>query len=177
MADIEVTQRQYEQLIEDAAFLQDESEALKYVIDSIPYDLSPPEKRSVKESLQLIDYAQMNYFRPIIERAVKEKRPIHLGRFDHFEKSFKGDSEADIHKTLDKIGIHRAALLNLFQNISLIDWEIVIYDKNENPLSLYDFAQKMIKNDRQILKEIAELVMIFENEKQAKRELEKKQKD
>jgi len=177
MAAKEVTQEQYEHLLEDASYLQDESEALKYVIESIPYDESPPDRRSIKQGLQLLDYAQTEYFRPIIERVVKDKRPVYLGKLEHFEESFSGDDEASIYKILDKIGTHRAALLNLFSNISLIDWEKTLYDINNNQITLFDFAWKMISNERQILKEIADLVMIFENEKQTKRELKKKQKN
>jgi hypothetical protein len=177
MANKEVTQEKYEQLLEDASYLQDESEALKYVIDSIPYDESPPDQLSVKESLQLLDHAQKNYFRPIIERVLNKNRPVYLGKFEHFVDSFSGEKDVSIHKLLDKIGTHRAALLNLFSNISLINWEKNLYDKNNNPITLFEFAQSMIKNDRQILKNIADLVMIFENEKQTRRELENKQKN
>lgn len=173
----EVRQENYEQLVEDASYIQDESEALKYVIDTIPYDESPPEQLSVKESLQLLDHAQKNYFRPIIERVFKEKRPVYLGKFEHFEDSFSADGDISIHKLLDKIGTHRAAILNLFNKISLIDWEKNLYDENNNPITLFEFAEAMIKNDRHILKKIADLVMIFENEKQTRRELENKQKN
>ncbi len=173
----EVTQEKYEQLVEDASYIQDEAEALKYVIDTVPYDESPPDQLSVKESLQLLDHAQKNYFRPIIERVIKEKRPIYLGKFEHFEDSFSADKDLSIHKLLDKIGTHRAAILNLFNKIPLIDWEKNLYDVNNHPITLFEFAEAMIKSDRHILKKIADLVMIFENEKQTRKELENKQKN
>jgi hypothetical protein len=40
---------------------------------------------------------------------------------------------------------------------------------------LYDFAKRMIRFDHDQLKKIADLVMIYNNEKQNKRKIEQKQ--
>ncbi len=54
MADREISQEQLDQLIDDASYLQDEAEAMQYVIDTVPYTESPPEGRSIAEMLLLI---------------------------------------------------------------------------------------------------------------------------
>lgn len=176
MTDREITQEQLDELIEDAAYLQDEAEALKYLIESVPYTETPPDGKSIAEMLLLIDHAQLSYYRPILEEAFKNPRPTRLEDYEHFRDTFEVDEEKlkDIQKLLSKIAKHRAGVVNVIKNIPLIDWEIAIYNDNKE-LSLYDFIQQMIRFDRSMLKQIADLVMVFEQEKQTRREIEQKQ--
>lgn len=176
MTDREITQEQLDELVEDAAYLQDEAEALKYVIESVPYTKTPPDGKSIAEMLLLIDHAQLSYYRPILEEAFKNPRPTRLEDYEHFRDTFEVDEEKlkDIQKLLSKIAKHRAGVVNVIKNIPLIDWEIAIYNDNKE-LSLYDFIQQMIRFDRSMLKQIADLVMVFEQEKQTRREIEQKQ--
>ncbi|MBN2731593.1 MAG: hypothetical protein JXR26_04095 [Balneolaceae bacterium] len=175
MADREISQEQLDRLIEDASYLQDEAEALKYVIDEVPYDEDPPDGRSIVEMLLLIDHAQLSYYRPILESAVNDQRPTHIDNFEDFENSFEPDEEKmkDIQKLLSKLSKHRAGVINTIKNIPLIDWETVIYNNNQQ-LLLFDFIQQMIRFDRAQLKKIADLVMLYNNEKQNRRQIEQK---
>lgn len=176
MTDREITQEELDTLVEDAAYLEDEAEALKYVIENVPYTESPPEGKSIAEMLLLIDHAQLSYYRPILEQAFKNPRPTRLSDFEHFRETFEVDEEKleNIQKLLSKLAKHRAGVVNVISNIPLIDWEIVIYDDNKE-ITLYDFMQQMIRFDRTMLKQIADLVMVFEQEKQTRREIEQKQ--
>lgn len=171
----EVTQDKVDQLLNDAAYLQDEAEALKYVIEEVPYDESPPGKQSIVEMLLIIDHAQLSYFRPILEDAVEDPRPTHLENYEHYEDSFVLDEEktSNIQKVLSKIVKHRAGLVNVMKSTSLIDWETTIYVDGKE-IKLYDFLQKMIRFERSKLKDIADLVMVFNQEKQTRKELERR---
>lgn len=171
----EITQDQLDELVEDASYLQDEAEALQYVIDTIPYDDSPPDGSSIAEMLLLIDHAQLSYYRPILENTVQNPRPTHIDKFDHFRDTFEADPEdvEDIHNTLKKIAKHRAGLVNVINNISLIDWETIIY-RNGQELLLFDFIQEMIQFERSKLKQIADQVMVFKQEREARRDIEKR---
>lgn len=173
MTDQEVTQEQYEKLVDDISYLQDEAEALKYVIDQVPYIEKPPDGYSIYSLLKLLDHAQVNYFRPVIEKVFSENRILHLSDFDHFQDTFSesGDEEADINKALNKIIKHRAALINVINKIPLIDWERGIRNSNETIISLYDFAVEMVKSERKLLKDIADLVLIYQNEKFARKDI------
>lgn len=175
MADREVTQAQYEELMEDAVYLQDEAEALKYVIDSVPYTEKTPEGKSIYGMLRFIDHSQKNYYRPIIEKVFSENRLIKLSDFESAENSFEAksdDEEKDIQKVLNKIVKHRAALINIFKKITLIDWERSIQDENGNTITMLTFAREMIRRERKILKDIADLVLIYQNEKQQQKEVQ-----
>lgn len=175
MSDREISQKELNRLVDDASYLQDEAEAMQYVIDDVPYSRTPPEGRSIAEMLLLIDHAQLSYYRPIMEEAIEEPRPTHLEKFIHFKEDFEKDEEKlqNVHKILKKIAKHRAGLVNAIKNISLIDWETVVYRNNEQIL-LYDFMQEMIGFERGILKDIADQVRIYNQEKQQQRDLEKR---
>ena len=45
MTDREISQEDLDRLIDDASYLQDEAEAMQYVIDDVPYAKTPPEGR------------------------------------------------------------------------------------------------------------------------------------
>ncbi len=175
MADREISQEELDNLVEDASYLEDEAEAMQYVIDDVPYDRTPPEGRSIAEMLMLIDHAQLSYYRPILEEAVDSPRPTHLENFTHFKESFELDEEKlkNVHKILKKIAKHRAGLVNLIKNISLIDWETVVY-RDKRPVLLFDFIHEMIRFERNILSNIADQVRIYNQEKQQQRDLEQR---
>ncbi|MDX1586237.1 MAG: hypothetical protein R3222_05815, partial [Balneolaceae bacterium] len=89
MAKHEITQEQLDTLTEDASYLQDEAEALQYVIETVPYTETPPDGRSIAEMLMLIDHAQVNYYRPILEDAFKNPRPTRLSNYEHLRDTFE----------------------------------------------------------------------------------------
>ncbi|CAN5367875.1 hypothetical protein BH23BAC3_BH23BAC3_12320 [soil metagenome] len=175
LTDQEVTQKQYNTLVEDAQYLADESEALKYIIDEVPYSEVPSGGMSIIQKLALIDHAQNKYYRPLIEKIFTSNRIIHLKNFDHFTETFEvPDDDKDVQKVLNKIIKHRAGIINLFKKIPLIDWERAVKNKNDKTISLYKFAEGMIKDEREQLKEIADLVLIYQNNKQANRQVNAK---
>ncbi|WP_234572192.1 hypothetical protein [Rhodohalobacter sp. 614A] len=177
MTNQEITQEKVNELLSDAEYLLDEAEALKYVIDAVPYSETPPEGLSIYNMLKLIDHAQANYYRPITERVISENRLVRLSDFEHYKDTFEeitDEEEINIQKTLSKIIKHRAALINVFKRISLIDWEKELRGDRGELLCLFDLASKMIRDERKTLKEIADLVLIYQNERQHQREIEKK---
>lgn len=175
MTDQEVSQEQYNELLDDARYLQDEAEALMYIIDQVPYTEVPSGGLSIIQMLALIDHAQKNYYRPLIEKSFSSPRVLHLKNFDSYEDTFEfPDDENDVQKILRKISKHRAALLNLFEKIPLIDWERALKTKRGEMISLFDFANQMVREERKVLKEIADLVLIYQNNKQANRQVNAK---
>lgn len=172
----EVTQENFEALIEDAEYLQDEAEALKYVIDAVPYSEVPQDGMSIYQKLCLIDHAQSEYFRPILEKVIKSPRMLVLSGFKHYSETFEtpDPEDSDVQKILNKIIKHRAGLINVFRKVPLIDWERGIKDKDDHIISLYDFANRMVKEERAILKEIADLILIYQNNKRQNREVNRR---
>ena len=177
MTDQEITQDQLNELNSDAEYLLDEAEALKYVIDSVPYSETPPNGLSIYNMLKLIDHAQVDYYRPIIEKVFSDNRIVRLANYEHYKDTFEEVTDKDeinIQKTLSKIIKHRAAVINVFKGIPLIDWERELRGENSESIILFDLANKMLRDERKILKEIADLVLIYQNERQHQREINKK---
>lgn len=171
-SDQEITQEQYNELLDDAKYLQDEAEALMYIIDQVPYTEEPADGMSIIQMLALIDHAQINYYRPLIEKSFSNPRSLQLNNFESYDETFEfPDDEKDVQKILKKISKHRAAILNLFGKIPLIDWEKEIKSGHQS-ITLFDFANKMVQDERKVLKEIADLVLIYQNNKQANRQVD-----
>lgn len=170
---MEIKQSQVDRLIDDVAYLEHEAEALKYVIESVPYNEKPPSGRSIAETLLLLDHAQQSYYRRVIDDAFQSVRPINLNSYPDYQDTFELDEDLakDIQKVLYKICKHRVALLNLIKNIKLIDWEREI-SSGRSALTLFDFVQTMVDKERRVLKDIAALVLTYQSSKQSQRELE-----
>lgn len=170
---MDIKQSQIDALLDDVSYLEHEAEALKYVIDSVPYNEAPPEGRSIAEILMYLDHSQQNYYRKVIEDVVNSVRPINLNAYINPDETFEFDEELgeNIQKLLYKISKHRVALYNQVKNIQLIDWEREI-TKGKQSIILYEFVKQMVKKERSTLKEIAELVMTYQNDKHMQRELE-----
>lgn len=170
---MDIKQSQIDSLVDDVAYVEHEAEALKYVIDEVPYSETPPGGRSIVQILMFLDHAQQHYYRKVIEDAFKRVRPINLNAYIEPDETFEPDLDLakDIQKVLYKISKHRVALLNTIKNIQLIDWEREI-SKGRQTLTLYEFTSQMVRKERSTLKEIADLVMAYQNSKQMQRELE-----
>jgi len=169
MTNEEVTQQQINDLLDDAAYLQDEAEALKYIIDAVPFAQVPEEGMSIIQKLKLIDYAQVDYYRPVVEKSYSSTRTVDLRKFDHYRDTYEPSEDDDIHKVLNKLIKHRAGLLNLIKKIPLIDWERELKSQSGTMISLYRFLTQLITDEREQLKEIADLVLIYQNNKQQNR--------
>lgn len=170
---MDIKQSQIDSLLDDVSYLEHEAEALKYVIDSVPYNEAPPEGRSIAEILMFLDHAQQYHYRKVIEDAIKSVRPINLNTYADPEESFEMDEEVanDIQKLLYKISKHRVALYNLIKNINLIDWEREV-NKGKQTYTLFEFVSQMVRKERSTLKEIADLVLTYQNGKHMQRELQ-----
>lgn len=174
---MDIKQSEIDNLIDDVSYLEHEAEALKYVIDSVPYDEDPPTGRSIIDTLLFLDHSQQKYYRPVIEDAFKSVRPINLNSYEKPEDTFDPEEKKkEIQKVLYKIAKHRVAFKKLIEEIPLIDWEREI-TRGKGSITLYDFVANMVTKERRILKEIADLILTYQNAKQTQRELESRKID
>lgn len=159
-------------LLEDLAYLEHEAEALKYVIDNVPYSEAPANSRSILETLQFIDFSQHHYYRTIVEDAYLGKRPTNLNSYEKPEEAFNRIEEksTDIQKVLNKISKHRVAFLTLVKSMSILDWEREI-TKGKGGISVHELVNEMVKKERALLKQIAELVLAYQTDKHFQREV------
>src|SRR6056297_2607228 len=104
MTDLNISHKQIDNLVDDAEYLLDEAEALKYVIDSVPFDETPTDGMSIVNMLRLINHAQTDYYRPIIEQVFSENRIVRLTDYEKFSDTFETpeEDEANDQKVLDR---------------------------------------------------------------------------
>lgn len=167
-----VKQEQIDNAIEIAAYLQNEVEALKYVIEDVPHRANPPEGYSIFKLIMLIDHAQSSFYQPIIEEALQAEKSIRLQNFVHYTVTFdtKKTEDEDIQKVLSQLANHRAVFINRLRQISLTNWNKAIYD-NDQEILLIHLIEIMNHSDQIYLKKITNLVKAFQDEKIAQRGL------
>ena len=87
-----ITNEQILSLVNDVAYLEHEAEALKYVIDTVPYMEKPAKNgSSIVETLLFLDHAQQEYFRKVIESTLFNNRPINLNSYLEPAETFEMD--------------------------------------------------------------------------------------
>ena len=157
---------QIDNLIDDVSYLQDEVEALKYVIHSVPFEEKPAGKESILELVALIDHAQKVFFRPFVE-SVSGFMKADDSIDDEFRKTFVLDMEKyeSVDNLLDKIVKHRAALLSILTKLNVIDWNRKGAVKGR-PKSIFNLVTEMVEFERNQLKMVADRVMSLERDRQ-----------
>jgi hypothetical protein len=163
---MEFNKTQIDQLTDDVSYLQDEVEALKYVIHTVPFEEKPAGRESILELVAMIDHAQKVFYRPFVESNAgftKSEEQID----DEFRRSFKleMDKIETVDNLLDKIIKHRAALLSVLQKMNIIDWNKKGLVKGR-PKTIYAVITEMVEFERNQLKMVAERVISLERERQ-----------
>ncbi len=162
---MDFSKTQIDQLVDDVSYLQDEVEALKYVIHSVPYEEKPAGKESIIEMVALIDHAQKVFYRPFVELVTgfaKPEEPIE----EDFRKTFDFDLEKyeSVDALLDKIVKHRAALLSVLLKMNVIDWNKKGSVKGKIK-TVFAVVTEMVEFERNQLKMVADRVMSMERER------------
>lgn len=147
-------------LLDNAALLLDEIEALKYSSRDVEFEKKEEgQTYSILELVCLIDHAQENYFRPLVESLLRRDRP-RSSRMEHFVNTFvfERDPEKTLEEMLNKVIKHRAAFLNYLSKLPIIDWDRSIY-LNGVRKTIFDMVKEMTDYDKKQLKVIADRVM------------------
>lgn len=163
---MEFNKTQIDQLTEDVSYLQDEVEALKYVIHSVPFEEKPAGRESILELVAMIDHAQKVFYRPFVESVAGFAKPEDFID-DEFRKSFslEMDKIETVDNLLDKIIKHRAALLSVLQKMNIIDWNRKGLVKGRSK-TIYTVITEMVEFERNQLKMVAERVISLERDRQ-----------
>lgn len=148
------------QVLEDARYLQDEIEALKYVIHDVPYEEKPAAgEYSILEMVGMIDHAQVAFYRPAMEEMIKNSAPDVSVSTD-YEKTFKlrKDENDTVDTVLNRIIKHRAAFLNFMSKIKPLEWERSGFVEGRRR-TVFSLLSELVEFERAQLKRVAERVM------------------
>ena len=160
MGDITIKQVEIDHLLEDASYLQDEAEALTYVIEEVPYDEKTPDGESIRGYLTEIRDAGSEYYRPVIEKTYREHRPVNLSDFAYQNDGSKNEAQKDqkeIIKLIRGIGKKRASLISLVRRFTLSDWQKLLREEGGREITLFWFFRSMVTRERAILKKSLKL--------------------
>lgn len=156
-------------LIEDLTFLQDELEALKYVISAVPYTERPPGGNSIMDMIALIKEQQEQYYRPLVENTLNNKADKNRQLSPVDDEYQLDEDQNDIDSLLNKTIKKRASFINLLGKISTEDWnrDTKAADKQTGIATL---IRQQIEFDRKQLKKVAEHVMALEKTRMPKQQ-------
>jgi hypothetical protein len=147
-------------VIRQAGVLQDEIEALKYSVNSVPFEEKLTSNDvSLIEMVALIDHAQETYYKPLVENLRKKERSL-VTRQEHFTSTFvyEPDPEKTVEEVLNRVIKHRAAFLSYLEKLPVIDWDRSTY-MNGKRMTIFDLLIEMTQWEKEHLRKIAEIVM------------------
>ncbi len=151
-------------VLQDAAYLTDEAEALKYVISAIPVNEKPPGGASVFEMLAIIDHAQISYYRPLIEQILV--KPGSSTNVQHFEKTFDPEKyeAGNTDKLLGKMSKNRVSFITYLKKMAVSDLQKK-GEVNGSTRSCAQLLEEMTQFERQQLRKIADRVLSIDKKK------------
>ncbi len=156
-------------LLQDAAYLQEELNALKQVIGAIPYTERPLEQESVLDMITRIGYAQSACFLPAIQLVMQAGNMKTTIQPD-YKKTFQPHDYDDIpvDTIIDRIIAERKLLISLLSEAP----SSAIYDRNPvnvmGSKSLYELIEEMVNYERDQLKQVAERVLSIDIDHRSK---------
>lgn len=158
---MEYSNERIKKLIEDASYLIDETEALRFVIGNIPVYERPPEGESFFDLIASIDQAQKSYFRPFIQGLVNlgvDFRPP-----SQYARSYRADDpeKEKMDNLIDRISKSRAGLMAFLDKVSFDDMRTE-HQISGRSYSIAGLLEEMIRFERQQLKKAAEMILTME---------------
>lgn len=160
-----------EELIQFASWLKEEAQALKRVIEEVPYQDQMPDRKSIEEELIQILQLQESYYRPIFD-SIRSPDTSNRIPVRSLEKVLKDSEEASkpIEVILDQLAEQRTHILDTIDGLSADDWDKSV-DTGSFECSLLEIAEEMVERDLDAYKRLADLAKTFQQESEAKREL------
>lgn len=171
------TRNDIERLLDDAGYLVDELESLKHVIFDVEYQAAPPgsEQLSILDMLQFIQFAQENYYSPLVKQLIDEEKSSTEISWATIQRDFKGDSnttdEMEVETVLNGIIDGRKTLLDRIQSVPGSYWFKKIERPDFGKLSLHELLNEMVRFEREQLKDIAERVQVMSFDREQQRQI------
>ncbi len=141
-------------LIEDIAYLAHELEALKGVIEAVPYQERPPGTVSILDMIARLREQQEAYYQPLIERTLTGASTADLKPVDESYTEENQDAEQVLNSVIEKRNSYTAYL----KSISSEQWN----NSTDSTGSVIDIVKDHILFDRSLMKEIAEIVLTLD---------------
>lgn len=171
----ESTEERVGELIQFASWLKEEAQALKGVIETVPYQVQMPERKSIEEELTLLLQLQKSYYRPIFDefRSSDSSKKIKVRSAKRVIEAKEVEASQPIKQILDQLTDQRTYILDIIHELPVDFWENTV-DTGSVERSLLEVAEEMVERDLETYKRLADLIKTFQQENEAKRELKGK---
>lgn len=156
----------------DISYLKYEISSIESVIEFIPFTQKPLDGSSIIEILLTIDSIQVKFLR-IINELTSQINIDSCSVFKTVQLTDEQISELSINKICSDIVINRTKLINLLKDKdeSFFKVEAIFED---NLITIDNLFQILVEQERALLKEIADLVMIYQKDRQFQRQIKQK---
>lgn len=159
-------------LISDIEYLKFEAKSLHAVIESVPYSDKPLGGMSILERLLFLDTCQ-NKILKVLSKIETDGNNIDISDFGLFEKQELSEheiSESNIKENLKVFNTGRSELVDFLSDKSVAFFGVELKDGTDN-ISIFQLLTKFVKKERGVLKEIADLVLTYQSDRQFRREI------
>lgn len=167
-----INQQQLDHLINDIEYLKYEIQSLSKVINFVPYSRKPLGGESIIENLLSINSAQSKIV-TVLKALKKHGEEIELKEFSIFNRVELSEKEVDkisVSNVLKDIEILRTDLVEFLSDKPKSYFEIELTEGSKL-ISVQDVLYAMVTEERKSLKEIAQLVLTYQSDKQFQREI------
>ena len=159
-------------LIDDIEYLKYEAQSLHQVIEFVPYSEKPLDGASIIEMLLTIDSIQLKFINVIEQIPIKG---IHtkVDEFDIYQRVELSEEEVkntQISVVSKDLETNREELLEKIPHSDPSFFEIE-FDINNGKASIFDLLSDMVNKERALLKEVADLVLTYQTDRQFQREI------
>ena len=167
-----INKEQLKHLISDIEYLRYEAELLKKVIETVPYSEKPLGGESILESLLTINRSQSKVIEILTELNSKGTK-VDINDYSIFQKEELEEEQLQNIKVLDVIDelvSTRIVLVDHLTKKPLSFYNLDIRNYSDE-ISLFDLLKELVHKERNLLKEVASLVLTYQKDRQFQRDI------
>ena len=165
-------QQQLNDLISDIEYLQYEAQSLSNVIESVPYSEKPLGGESIIENLMSVHSAQssiLEIFNDLDEKGM-DIDINNYSVFDRVELTEQEIGDQNVKDLIQEIEKTRSSLTKIISDKPQAFFYLEFEEEN-SPVTVLDLLLEMVQRERNSLKEIANLVLTYQKDRQFQREI------
>jgi len=167
-----IDKERVEILINDIEYLKYEAQSITQVIESVPYSEKPLDGTSILEIFLTIDSIQAKLL-DIFSQIPLKGNKVEIEEQSLFKKvEIESDLLKEIHfsEVAKDIENNRVDLCSKILNYSPEFLEVQ-FNLDSKQITIFDLLTNMVRKERALLKEVADLVLTFQTDKQFQREI------
>lgn len=172
-----INKQKIDDLKSDVEYLRYEAESLHQVIEFVPYSEKPLDGVSILEVFLSIQSTQIKIV-DILSDLNSKGSELDIVSYEFFsiiELSNKEIEERSISDIVSNIVTKRSELVEIISDKDETYFEVELHNSTSK-VSIYELLSKLVKEERALLKKIANLILTYQTDRQFQREISKRPK-